>query len=146
MQQRPPVQRPAQGRTAQPQRPVQRPAGNPAARPAQPQRAARPAGAQSQRPAQQAPVSGGDNNLIRNILVGMGVVAVLVLAFILQFKVFPDGRVLYEEGHSAGEENKLAAEISGNILTIPADREAFSEVKSDTCVIESNTVNGTVQE
>lgn len=121
VQQRPPVQRQAQPR----------PTGNPAQRPTQVR-----GGAQSQRPVTQrsaqarpaqrpAAPAGGNNELIRNILVGIGVVAVLVLAFILQFKVFPDGRVLYEEGNAAGsEENKLAAEISGSSVF------QFSEIMS----------------
>lgn len=110
MQQKPPVQR--QGNPAQ--RPVQRPAAQPQ-RPVQQRPVPQRPTAQPQRLAQQPAPQNGNSDLIRNILIGVGVVAVLVVAFILQFIVYPDGRVLYEAGSSTGDETtQMTAEIHGS--------------------------------
>lgn len=103
MQQKPQMQRQNSQRPAAQQRPAQQRSAQ--QRPAQPRQPKQP---------QTGARSGGNGELIRNILVGVGVVAVLVLAFILQFKVFPDGRVLYVAGSETANEKAPTAEIAAS--------------------------------
>lgn len=123
MQQRPPVNRAPQGtRTGSQQRaPQQRPAGS-AYRPPQ-QRSApqRP----NQPPRQQPPAGGGGGNgSLSKLLIAVGVVAAVVVSFILQFKVFPDGRMLVYNAASEDGTGQQSSEISGSSAF------QFSEVMS----------------
>ena len=104
MQQRPPVNRSGQGARPNPaQRPQQRPVGN-APRMQQP----------APRPTAQPPAGGGNNGLPRTILIIAGVVVALVATFLLQFKVFPDGRMLTYSEDGSDSRTQQSAEIAGS--------------------------------
>lgn len=104
MQQRPPVNRPGQGARPNPaQRPQQRPTGSmPRLRQT------------AQRPAVQPPAGGGSGDLPKALLIVAGVVVALVATFLLQFKVFPDGRMLTYNETGSDSRTQQSAEISGS--------------------------------